>query len=85
MAIIKNCTITSTGDDVKKKEFSYFIAGNVNWCIHYGKQHGDLQKIKNIKLPYDSEIPLLSTYPNKIKILLEIIYTPQCSWQDYLQ
>ena len=25
---------------VKKREFSYTVGGNVNWCSHYGEQYG---------------------------------------------
>ena len=28
------------GKDVGKREPSYTIGGNVNWCNHYGEQYG---------------------------------------------
>ena len=40
MAIIKTPQITSVGKDVEKKEPSYTVGGNVNWCSHYGEQYG---------------------------------------------
>ena len=36
MATIKKTQeITSVGKDVEKKESTYTIGGNVNWCSHY--------------------------------------------------
>ena len=31
---------------MEKREPSYIVSGNINWCSHYGKQYGDL-KTKN--------------------------------------
>ena len=39
--------MTSIGEDVWKRELSCTIGRNVNWYSKYGKQYGDLQKIKN--------------------------------------
>ena len=39
MAIIKKNT-NNISEDVEKKEPSYTVGGNVNWCSHYGKQYG---------------------------------------------
>ena len=52
-----------------KREPSYTVGGNVSWCSHYGKQYGKLflRKLK-IELPYDTAIPLLGIYPDKILI-----------------
>ena len=50
---------------MEKKELSYTVGGNVNWCSHYGKQYGvSLEKLKT-ELPYDPAIPLLGIYPDK--------------------
>ena len=38
------------GDGVKKREPSYTVGGNVNWCSHYGKHLGDY--FKNQKQSY---------------------------------
>ena len=46
MAIIKKST-NSAGDDVEKKEYSYMVGENVNWCSYYGEQYGDSVKTKN--------------------------------------
>ena len=40
MAIIKNSTIINAGEGVEKRESSYTVGGNVNWCSHYGEQYG---------------------------------------------
>ena len=40
MAIIKNSTIINAGEDVEKRELSYIVAGNVNWCNHYREKYG---------------------------------------------
>jgi len=39
MAIIKNPQRVNAGDSVEKKQPSYTIGGNINWCTHYGKQY----------------------------------------------
>ena len=31
--------ITNVGEDVKKRELSHIVGGNVNWCSHSGKQY----------------------------------------------
>ena len=46
---------------MEKREPSYIVVGNINWCNHYGKQYGGFSL--KIKLPYDPEIPLLGMYP----------------------
>ena len=33
------------GEDMEKKEPSYTIGGNVNWCNHHGKPYGNSSKI----------------------------------------
>ena len=48
--IIKSLQIINVGEDVEKKESSYTVGGNVNWCSHYGKQYGDFSKKLKIKL-----------------------------------
>ena len=40
MAIIKKSTNNKSWRGVEKREPSYTIGGNVNWCSHYGKQYG---------------------------------------------
>ena len=42
MAIIKKKRpqIINAGEGVEKREPSYTVGGNVNWCSHYGEQYG---------------------------------------------
>ena len=37
---LKSLQIINLGEDVKKRESSHTIGGNVNWCSHYGEQYG---------------------------------------------
>ena len=39
MAIIKKFT-NNAGEGVERREPSYTVGGNVNWCSHYGEQYG---------------------------------------------
>ena len=39
MAIIKNLQTINAGEGVEKREPSYTVGGNVNWCSHYGEQY----------------------------------------------
>ena len=64
---LKSLQITNAGEGVEKREPSYTVGGNVNWCSHYGEQYG-FKKLK-IELPYDLAIPLLGIYPEKTLIL----------------
>ena len=54
---------------MEKRECSYPVRGNVNWCSHYGKWRS-LKKLK-IGLPYDPAILLLGIYPEKTKTLIQ--------------
>ena len=38
--IIKSLQIINVGEDVEKKESSYTVGGNVNWCPYYEEQYG---------------------------------------------
>ena len=38
MAIIKKLQVINRGEGGEKRELSYIVGGNVNWCSHYGKQ-----------------------------------------------
>ena len=44
MAIAKKNTNNKHGEDVEKRELSYTIGGNVNWCSHCGKHYGGSSK-----------------------------------------
>jgi len=39
MTIINLQTI-NVREGVEKREFSYTVGGNINWCSHYGEQCG---------------------------------------------
>ena len=40
----KSQEITNVGEDIEKREPSYTVGGNVNWCSRYGKQYGGTLK-----------------------------------------
>ena len=68
MAIIKSLQITNAGEGVEKKEPSYTIHKNINWCSHYGEQYGRSFKKLKTDLPYDPTILLLGIYPEKTNL-----------------
>ena len=35
---------TNVGKNVEKRELSYIVGENVNWCSHCGKQYGGFSK-----------------------------------------
>ena len=39
--------ITNAGEGVEKREPSYTVGGNVNWCSRYGEQYEGSSKTKN--------------------------------------
>ena len=47
MAIIKNLQIINAGEGVEKREPSYAIGGNINWCSHMENSMEGPQKSKN--------------------------------------
>ena len=40
MAIIEKSKAINAREDVKKRNPSYTVGGNVNWYTHYGEQNG---------------------------------------------
>ena len=44
------------------------LSWNINWYNHYGEQYGGSFKNIEIELLFDSVIPLLAIYPEKIII-----------------
>ena len=40
MLTIKLIQIANLGEDMDKRESSYTVGGNVNWCSYCGKQYG---------------------------------------------
>ena len=61
----KRTQIPNAGKNVEKREPSYAVGRNVNWCSHCGKQYGGGLKNLKIELSYDPEIPLLGIYLKK--------------------
>ena len=54
---------------MEKKEPSYTVGGNINWCSHCGKKYGGFSKKLEIELLCDSAFPLL-VYPKKPKSVI---------------
>ena len=46
MGIIKSLQAINIGEGLEKREPSYTVSGNVNWCSYYGKQYGGSLKTK---------------------------------------
>ena len=44
VAITESLQIINAGEGMEKREPSCTVAGNVNWCSHYGKQYGGSSK-----------------------------------------
>ena len=40
MASSESLQTINAGEGVEKREPSYTVGGNVNWCSHYGEQYG---------------------------------------------
>ena len=59
---LKSLQITNAREDMEKKEPSYTVSGNVNWCSHCGKEYGGSSKKVEIKLPHDPESSLLGNF-----------------------
>ena len=76
MAIIKKSfvQITNAGEGIEKREPSYIVGSNVNWCSHYETVQSFLKKLKT-EWPYDPAITLLSIYLDK-NIVQEDTRTP---------
>ena len=47
MVIIKSLQIINTGESVEKKEPSYIVGGNENWCSHHEEPYGGSLKTEN--------------------------------------
>ena len=69
MAAIKSLQTINAGGSMEKRQPSHIVGGNANWYSHYGEHYEGSIKKQKIELPYDPEIPLLGTYPEKKKIL----------------
>ena len=67
--------MTNAGEDVRKREPSYTVGGNVSWYNHCGKQYGGSLGNLKIELPCDSAVPLLGIHLGKT-IIQKDTYTP---------
>ena len=61
---------------MEKREPSYTVGGDVNWCSYEGEQHAGSLKTLKIESPYDSAIPHLDIYPEKMKTNLKRTHAP---------
>ena len=77
----KKQQITSTGEDVEKREPSCSANGNVNWCSYYRKQYGDSSKNKKQNYHYHPAVSFLGTYLMKMKTL-EKMYVSNTPWNS---
>ena len=60
---LKSSQITNVGEGVEKREPSYIVVGNVNWCSHWKNSRKIPQKGK--VSPYDPAITLLGIHSDK--------------------
>ena len=72
--------ITNAGEGVEKREPSYTVGRNINWCSHYGKQCRGFPINKNCMI----QQPHYWMYTLR-KPELKETHVPQCSLQHYLQ
>ena len=62
---------------MEKRDASYTVGGNANWCRYYGKQYrGTSENKTNKTLPYNSAILLLGIEPEKNNTLLKTYMHP---------
>ena len=65
--LLSNRQEISVGEDAEKRENLHPVGRNVNWCSHYGTQHGGFLKKLRLELHYDPVTPLLRIYPRTTK------------------
>ena len=58
---LKSLQIINAGEGVEKREPSYTVGGNINWCSPLWKPVWRFLKKLKIELPYPA-IPLLGMY-----------------------
>ena len=51
LAIIRSLQIINVREGVQKREPTYTVGENVNWCSHYGKQYGGSLNHKQYESP----------------------------------
>lgn len=63
----------STGETTEKLDHSYISSRTVTWCKASVKQfHSFLKKTTTMKLPYDTAVTFLGTYPREMKTYIYI-------------
>ena len=68
MPSLKSLQTTNAEEGVEKRDPTYAIGENVNWCSHYGKQYrGSSKKLKTV-LPFDPAMLLLHIYLEKTTV-----------------
>ena len=73
---------------MEKREPSYAVGGNVNWCSHYGEQYGG--SLTKTELSYDPAIPLLGIYlertltqrDTRTPMLIAALFTIAKTWKQ---
>ena len=65
MAIIKKSPNKTCWRKYGERERSRAVGGNINWCKHYGKHHGDSTKTRVL---YDPSVLPLGLYPEETQI-----------------
>ena len=66
---------------MKKRETSYTVVGNVNWCSHCGKQYGGFLKTK-IELPHDPAKRFTPTFTAALFTIAKMWKQPKCPSTD---
>ena len=77
--------ITRVAEEVEERDPWDSVDRDVNWCSHYGKQHGDSSKKLRIELSYNPAINFWVFIHRILKYQFEKIYVPLCSMQHCLQ
>ena len=66
--------MTSVGEDVENRDYSYTAGGNANWCSRCGKPCGGSSKKLKIELSYDPAIALLGIYSKDTGALIHLMF-----------
>ena len=79
----KHLQTINAGEGVEKREPSYTVGGNTNWCSHYGEQCGDSLKNWKENCHMTQQSHCKAYTPRKPE--LKETHVPQCSLQHCLQ
>ena len=77
----KRQQIISVGKDMEKREPLCTVGENVNWCSHYGKQHGGSQNKLLLTTMWHSNFTswYLSKENKNTNSKVHSLYAPHCS------